>query len=631
MPKEYSIAISYAGAHRTLVHTIANLLNSALTRLEGTVFLDLYDRIEFVGKVDEELEAVYREKCDIAVVFESREYFQSKWCQKEWQILREFMLHGGENAPRVLLFSLDRFEGEHIPGYVAKDAQPLKAEEIARIILEKMNVSPWVADARYALRVLTAMKGDRADWKLEHTIRDSATGAVYVGSSGDSWIPDSLADLCRGRNLTWTKGTARLPKGIVCLCGPKGAGKSVLLLRAIASAGKHEVFPDHSWMVDFSNNKKVCADSSQLEKIPAGELKRFLCNQTVHHSNFRHLFLAIDGLDSAARYLSVHTDEMTASRMTMRALHALTGTLGEWSRDRAEPLTITLVVALNAPRSSDRDCTSESKPEVGTWDWMYRQLEKAGAVIVNLDELPPVDERSFDTIYDSKLKLRAGDYESAARYVADDRDFLRLPLFLDGASWLLPAELDDSKSRADFLLKAQRNGRVSAWPNELDDVLEDLVRFIGAIPFGFASDAWLRTMVRREWTGAWMDLLTEAMMSQALSGGMQDLLKLLLQERSRWDLSASYALSNVITALCEAGKAPRLEAEIRYYNLRRATLDKTVFGPQSILFGVDCTGSSLKHVRFEDGCKFIATDFTMCTWDLKPMGDAKAFIECSGL
>ncbi len=381
--------------------------------------------------------------------------------------------------------------------------------------------------------------------------------------------------------------------------------------------------------MDFTNNKDVCKDVSQLESLPASELKRFLQKQMPRDGQSRPLFLSIDGLDSAARHLSVRTNEMTAPRMTLRALRSLTATLGELSADKAAPLTITLVIVLNAPRPT----AAPENEETESWDWMYRQLESAGALFADLEPLPPVDDTSFESIYDSKLKLRDGGAEAAARYVAPGRQFLCLPLFLDAASWLTAAQLKASARRADFLLNAQANGRNNPWPNELDDLLRDLVQFKKAVPDGlYGKDGpWLRSMLQREWTGAWTELLTEAMANLSVSGGMQQLLASLLEKECRWDLSASFALSNVITALCEANKAPRLDGEVRYYNLQRATLDRTVFGRQSVLVGVDCSGSSLKEVTLENGCRFIATDFTLCTWDSRPAADSTNFVECSGL
>lgn len=632
MPKEYAVAISYPGAHRTLVHTIANHLSSAVARLDGAVFLDLYDRIKFVGKIDDELEAVYRDQCDFAVAFHAREYFESEWCKTEWAIMKHFMVNKPPGAPKILLFQLDRSSGERVPGYVTTNAQTMTAEQIARLILEKMNVTPWITDARYARKKLTAMMRDRVDWQLEHRIRDASTGAQHAGPSRDDWIPLGLAELCRGRNLSWPHagngGGGRLPANIICLCGPNGAGKSVLLLRAIASAGTHDLFPETSWILDFSNNKDVCLHAREFSSLPATELKRFLKNQIPRDGTPRHVFLGIDGLDSSARHLSVRRDEMTAPVMSLRALRSVAAALGELSRDIATPLTFTVVVTLNAPRPAP---SNGAAAKHGTWAWMYEELARSGTLFADLEPLPPVDDRTFREIYDLKLSLRDSDLAAMTHYICGPRDFLRLPLFLDAASWLVPDDLSDATTRVDFLRLARKAGRASEWPNEIDQLVNDLERFLHAILDGFNGDGWLKTMLQREWTGGWLELLTEAMARDAVAGAMQQLMHSLLDEKRRWEMSASYALSNVLTALCEARRAPRLQSAMRYYNLRRATLDGVVFGAQSVLFGVDCSGSSLNQVKLEDGCRFIATDFTMCTWDSKPDPGAPAFVECSGL
>jgi hypothetical protein len=637
VPKQYAVGISYAGAHRTLVHTVANYLNGAIARLDGTVFLDLYDHIKFVGKVDDELKAVYRDQCELTVAFHSREYFESEWCKMEWGVLKELMADPFPRATQVLVFQLDRIPGERVPGYVSMDVQSKTAEQIAGIILEKMNVTPWIVDARYARKVLSAMKLDRAkreraDWQLEHRIHDMATGLRHVGPKRTDWLPLGLAELCRGRSLKWPEdGGIGLPKNIIYLCGPNGAGKSVLLLRAVASVGMHVAFPEHSWILDFSNNGEACLDAREFESLPSSELKRFLKN-TLQKDKPSHFFLGVDGLDSAARHLSVGTNGKTAPVIVMRTLRSLAATLGELSRDSPEPLTITLLVSFNAPRpAAALGFANGETAKHGTWEWMYEKLARAGALFADLEPLPPVDDRTFDEIYAPMLNLTDSGVPAMGRYIDPTRTFLQRPLFLDAAWWVDGNYLSDANTRVDFLRLAEEAGRVSEWPNEIDQLAGDLDRFIHAISYGPKIEGWLKTMLQREWTGGWLELLTEAMAQDSVAGAMLQLMHTLVDERRRWETSASYALSNVLTALCDADRPPRLQTQMRYCNLQRANLDRVVFGPQSVLFGVDCSGSSLNQVKFEDGCRFIATDFTRCTWDSKPERGAPGFVECAGL
>jgi uncharacterized protein YjbI with pentapeptide repeats len=99
---------------------------------------------------------------------------------------------------------------------------------------------------------------------------------------------------------------------------------------------------------------------------------------------------------------------------------------------------------------------------------------------------------------------------------------------------------------------------------------------------------------------------------------------------SRWDLTSTFALSNVVTALSEAGHAPTFDTELWFCNLRRATLDGSVFAHHSKFIGVDCSGARLKGVSLATGCRFIATDFTNCKWEPTPVAHAATFLECVG-
>jgi hypothetical protein len=528
-------------------------------------------------------------------------------------------------GPRLLLLALDNVRVPSLKPYTTTNVNLEGAESIANLILAEAGVNPWIVDTRFAIDRLNALKRDRVDWlfDLELQLADGVKSG-HAGD-GDEWQVGPFAQICQSRTLEWvSSGAKKLPRNIVVLCGPRGSGKGVLLLRAIASAGTLPALPQESWLVDFAHNKQTYTPTT-FRASAANELGTFLGHTFKRaRKKRRHIFLAIDGLDGAARHVSTASGGSIAPELTHDALKSIFAKLRDIAQAGDSRAKFTVVVSLNA--------IDFSKKDQREWQPVYDALMSSGALFATLRQLPIVDDVSYSELYAHHLGLKKKSRDTVARYINSERQFLRLPLFLDAASSLSAERLEGCSSRADFLRSA-RGQRSVPWPNELDELAKDLDDFISTPSLNFLANEKSRSLLTREWTGAWLELLTESMRLSGVRGLLSDLMKDLLNDaRWRWDLSATFALSNVVTALSEAGHAPKFETSLRFCNLRRATMDSVIFGPTSTFLGVDCTGASLRYATFDAGCRFIATDFTECVWDKQPSnGGPPVFVDCLGL
>jgi hypothetical protein len=622
-PREYAVAFSYASEQRSFVHAVARRVKAALTGRARKVFYDVYAKRALAGQIGTRLAEIYGRDSDLVVVFMSPGYARSGWCKREWNAVRKALT--GRKRPNLLLFACD---GYAIPGIPAgHNPTPVTyddEDQTTDIILDHAGFNRWIVDAHYAASRLDVLRRDRGNWLFEHELlltNDDTLG----GDANDEWKVEPLARLCAGRPLRLGRAKP-LPTNIICLRGDHGSGKSILLLRLIASAGALDGVPPASWLVDFTNNMEVCASGNELKTVPAKEVESFL---TAHlrrrRRGDRHVLLAVDGLDTAARHLSVVKNETPAPSLAMEALTSICGRLRQLAR--ANPgVSFTLVLSMNPLVESGGEDASDEQ----SWRSAFEQLRSAKTVFADLQRLPAIDDQSYERIYRPHLKLPNGSRSAVAEYVSSGRDFLRLPLFLDAASAIPSNALPQCRMRSDFL-QTSSGSRTVPWPNELDRLSSDLLTFISASAMTVLRDERLRMMLRREWTGAWFELLIEAMRSQRVLGLISDLKQLLLDDTScRWDLSASFALSNVVTALSESGHAPTFDSTLLFCNLRRATLDRATFDRKSRFQAVDCYGSTFRGVTLADECRFIATDFTKAVWDEVPRNRAQ-FVECMGL
>lgn len=88
--KRFSVALSFAGEHRALVGTLANLLASAIGR--DRILYDEFLEAELARpNSDTYLQRLYHDESDLIVVFLSKDYERKEWPGVEWHPIRDLI------------------------------------------------------------------------------------------------------------------------------------------------------------------------------------------------------------------------------------------------------------------------------------------------------------------------------------------------------------------------------------------------------------------------------------------------------------------------------------------------------------------------------------------------------------
>ena len=135
----YEVALSFAGEQRPYVEQVATTLQSRGIN----VFYDDFEKVRLWGKhLTEELQAIYEQRADLAVIFISKDYVEKAWPRHERQ--SSFSRAAREQREYVLPV---RFDDTQVPG-LSEDVSYLQAgdhspAELAAMIAEKIGVQPF--------------------------------------------------------------------------------------------------------------------------------------------------------------------------------------------------------------------------------------------------------------------------------------------------------------------------------------------------------------------------------------------------------------------------------------------------------------------------------------------------------
>ena len=141
--RQYEVGLSFAGEQRDYVEEVARHLQT----LGISVFYDRFEAASLWGKhLTQELQGVYEEHAQLAVMFISKEYVEKAWPQHERQsILSRMVRDSREYALPV------RFDATPVPGFPSDVSYLLATEyspaEIASLIAEKLGYSPFSSKA----------------------------------------------------------------------------------------------------------------------------------------------------------------------------------------------------------------------------------------------------------------------------------------------------------------------------------------------------------------------------------------------------------------------------------------------------------------------------------------------------
>jgi hypothetical protein len=148
--------LSYASERREIVDGVAKLLEDADTIGREAVLYDGFLGAEFDRfRLDGYLAELYRDECELIVVFLCPEYVKKKWCQLEWAYIKGLVAKPEDR--RIMLLSvgslseLERSALELGPGDYTRNVDGWFAAAIAQWIMDRLPPTSrsWTRDPRH--------------------------------------------------------------------------------------------------------------------------------------------------------------------------------------------------------------------------------------------------------------------------------------------------------------------------------------------------------------------------------------------------------------------------------------------------------------------------------------------------
>ena len=151
---KYDVAVSFAGEDRPLVEEFVNILASH----HVSVFYDSWEQASLWGKdLYQYLDLIYRQAAEYCVIFVSKHYVEKAWTRHELRSAQARAFQ--QNSEYILPIKVDETE---LPGTIAYiDVRYVKIDEVARLLLEKLNLSDRPNIAEISERLKGSDKSDR--------------------------------------------------------------------------------------------------------------------------------------------------------------------------------------------------------------------------------------------------------------------------------------------------------------------------------------------------------------------------------------------------------------------------------------------------------------------------------------
>jgi hypothetical protein len=229
---------------------------------------------------------------------------------------------------------------KHFNGY------PGLAERYIRSRLAAAD-DPWILDA-------VRMEKRLRKLDLERLFTPPIRRVNSESSPAEVSHEDSLSQLCLNRFVKWQDtGASTSASNFILLCGPRGAGKTVTLLRTLAGRSG-DGLPGPRWFLDYESNVASCEGKLNLDEAIdriAGKLEQH--SRSKSGGIDEPVLLAVDGLDSAARHISTSLQSgagarKLASKLVIAALGRLFGRLSRYGR-------VTLIVSVDVEPTSNTE------------------------------------------------------------------------------------------------------------------------------------------------------------------------------------------------------------------------------------------------------------------------------------
>ena len=154
---KYDVAVSFAGEDRPLVEEFVNILASN----NVSIFYDSWEQAKLWGKdLYQYLDMIYSQAAQYCIIFVSKNYVEKAWTKHELKSAQARAFQ--QNSEYILPIKLDDTELPGIPGTIAYiDIRHVKIDEVARLLLEKLNVSNRPNIKEITDRIKSNNKSDR--------------------------------------------------------------------------------------------------------------------------------------------------------------------------------------------------------------------------------------------------------------------------------------------------------------------------------------------------------------------------------------------------------------------------------------------------------------------------------------
>lgn len=433
----------------------------------------------------------------------------------------------------------------------------------------------------------------------------------FVGE--DPWRVGDFVTAVRARSPSGAD--SKTPPRLILMLGEPGVGKSLLAMRLAVDTNASADWPAKRLFVD--------AHAAYARKTPDGAARRSLSDELVEALKRRlaerphtPALVVIDGLDRVAR------TECTKLNNDVGAYSGGDWTAPKWFEDMLEAI----LVNFTAAEVVSFVVLVDAFHEYPGWNEAFQELadEHAGGFThVTLAGLPqPTTSANYRRFYPSYLNIFD---RSAGTKTIEQHPFLTTPFYLDAVR-RNDVRLDGTRlSRLDIIAldaESEKPDENVVHPHALAETGRELLYFVECLtssPAAAMQDQRFRELLTREWTSSWLELLTEHMqLNPAVTDAIMRL-KRYLDERlagnakTRWKLAATFAMSNLITALVEAKQLLNFNSSIQFCNLQRTTFQDVVFDGGR-LQAVDCTGAIFDGAQFKSG-DFVAVDCTEATFN----------------
>lgn len=134
----FKVALSFPGEKRAYVSNVVDSLKANLGK--DQIFYDFDYQSQLARPdLDTLLQNIYRNNCELVVVFLCKEYSEKEWCGLEWRAVRDIIK--SKDGERIMFVRFDNAQIEgvfSIDGYI--DASNFSEVEVSKFILERVEL-----------------------------------------------------------------------------------------------------------------------------------------------------------------------------------------------------------------------------------------------------------------------------------------------------------------------------------------------------------------------------------------------------------------------------------------------------------------------------------------------------------